>query len=231
MDDPRLAGPLRAVVFDSEIADEVRLAAYDVLDGVSAYLSDEEQRLVWATGHPGFDGSGSRSLRDAEIVLPIAGDPSHVLYSRSLDALVFGFESHQDLAIAALENGDPNIRASACKTLLYEEAIGATPGLIQCLDDPDTDVRTEAENALQYFHDRRVFGVCCRDRVKPSIPCRRALRLHFVSVQNLPSGWVISWASSSGTIPMTTSLTAARARGRVGGRPPALTPDKLTVAR
>jgi hypothetical protein len=26
-----------------------------------------------------------------------------------------------------------------------------------CLDDPDIDVRTEAENALQYFHDRRVF--------------------------------------------------------------------------
>lgn len=26
-------------------------------------------------------------------------------------------------------------------------------------------------------------------------------------------------------------LTAARARGRIGGRPPALTPDKLAVAR
>jgi HEAT repeat protein len=40
---------------------------------------------------------------------------------------------------------------------LWEEVIGATPGLIRCLDDPDTGVRTEAENALQYFHDRRVF--------------------------------------------------------------------------
>jgi hypothetical protein len=129
VDDPRLAGPLRAVVFDSEIADEVRLAAYDVLDGVSGYLSDAEQRLVWETGHPRLMDRVLGSLRDAEIVLPIAGDPSHVLYSRSLDALAFGFESHQDLAIAALENGDPNIRASACKTLLWEEAIGATLGL------------------------------------------------------------------------------------------------------
>jgi HEAT repeat protein len=127
------------------------------LDGVSAYLSDEEQRLVWETGHPGLMDRALGSLSDAEIVLPIASDPNHALYSRSLDALAFGFESHQDLAIAALENGDPNVRASACKTLLWEEAIGATLGLIQCLDDPETDVRAEAENALQYFHDRRVF--------------------------------------------------------------------------
>jgi hypothetical protein len=157
VDDPRLAGPLRAVLFDSAIADEVRLAAYDVLYSISAYLSDEEQRLVWETGHPGLMHRALGSLCDAEIVLPIASDPNHVLYARSLDALAFGFESHQDLAIAALENGDPNIQALACRTLLWEEAIGATTGLIQCLDDPDPGVRFEAENALQYFNDRRVF--------------------------------------------------------------------------
>ncbi len=149
VDDPRLTRRLRDLVFAENAPDEVRLAAYEVVEGGSDYFTDAERRAVWELNHPGLARCVLGSMRDEDIVLPIATDPNHPLHARAVDALAFGFEAHQDLAIAALSHRDPEVRCAAVTTVLWEEPLGAVPGLLACLDDDDDSVRSEVENTLQ----------------------------------------------------------------------------------
>ena len=128
VDDPRLNHRLRDLVFDENAPNQVRLAAYEVVDRSSDYFSDAEQRAIWDLQHSGLAGRVLGSIRDEDIVLPIATDTAHPLHARAIDALAFGFEAHQDLAITALSHRDPEVRRAAVTTVLWEEPIGAVPG-------------------------------------------------------------------------------------------------------
>ncbi len=157
VDDPRLSARLRGVVFDPDAPDRVRLAAYAVIEFGSDYFTDDERRSIWGSGNARLAERVLGSMRDEDVVLPIAADPTHALHARAIDALAFNFEPHQGLAIAALSHADPAVRRAAATTLLWEEPLDAVTGLLACLDDVDPGVRAEAENALQYFPDRRVL--------------------------------------------------------------------------
>lgn len=156
--DPRAVRPLVELAENVTLDMTVRGSALDALAEAGLCPEGDDLRRWWA--------SGDEELRkqvlieaertEADIVGPVAGDPSHPLYAQAIWGIEYSFEEPewQECKIRALSHPDPAVRRAAAVTLMWDEPIRAEHGLHQVASDAEDDVAMAAIDTLKYYRSR-----------------------------------------------------------------------------
>jgi HEAT repeat protein len=163
--DPRSFHPLEALVCDTRRPAAIRHAAGSALRGLHHVALDipaDKLRRWWREGDAVLrkvslllmDG-----IRCPDIVVEVAGNPTHPLQADALGQMDFWFDSphQQAVKIAGLSHPDPKVRAAAASVLLWDEPVAAELPLLQATHDPIPAVVAEAANTLEYYPSLRVI--------------------------------------------------------------------------
>jgi HEAT repeat protein len=161
LDDPRSVAPLTELLEDASLPDEWRDRASDALRWIDDTTTPAQCRAWWATGDLPLMRHALLSMwrSEADIVVPVADDPSHPLHAAGIDALTDGFDGPEftPIVIRALRHPEPEVRASAAEILFWNEPVVAELPLTAAAYDEERDVAVEVLLALQYFPTRRVL--------------------------------------------------------------------------
>jgi HEAT repeat protein len=157
--DPRSFAPLEEILRDRARPAWVREAAGSALRGLHHIALDvpaEQLRRWWRQGDPvlarhallWMDG-----LCCPDIVLRVAGDPTHPWQADALGCMDWWFDrpEHEAVKIAGLSHPDPKVRAAAACVLLWDEPVAAEGPLIGGTLDAVAAVVIEAANTLRYY--------------------------------------------------------------------------------
>jgi hypothetical protein len=158
--DHRSFHPLQALLCDTERPAPVRHTAGSALRGLQHVALDipaDKLRRWWREGDAVIrrisllfmDG-----IRCPDIVVEVAGDPTHPLQADALGRMEFWFDlPHREaVKIAGLSHPDPKVRAVAGYVLLWDEPTAAELPLLQATHDPVPAVVAEAANTLEYYY-------------------------------------------------------------------------------
>lgn len=177
--DPRAIEPLIKILENTDLPYHVRAAAGDVLQSKCIARCEADRRSWWASGDKLLMKHALLEARtsEADIILPIANDPTHEFYCDAIDGMEFGFEEpeHKVLLCKALEHSSAEVRGIAVRNLSWDEPICAEDGLIKLLYDSDADVAYEALQALQWYDSQKsllsLVGLqsCVRDSLRDDL--------------------------------------------------------------
>ena len=177
--DPRAIEPLIKILEDTNLPHHVRVAAGDVLQSECIARCEADRRSWWTSGDKILMKHALLEARtsEADIILPIANDPTHEFYCDAIAGMEFGFEEpeHKLLLCKALEHSSAEVRSIAVRNLSWDEPICATDGLIKLLRDADEGVAYEALHALQWFDSQKsLLGLvdlqnCVRDSLREDL--------------------------------------------------------------
>jgi HEAT repeat protein len=161
LDDPRLVPPMVRLLEDASQPAHLREFVSEVLGQMCTGCSEADRRRWWS--------SGDRILRrhaiieartsEADILIPIARDPSHEFHLDAINSLLFGFEEpeQQRLSIQALSHPNPGVRMAAANNLKWEEPFEAESALLEAISDPVFDVADRALTTISWFRSQKVL--------------------------------------------------------------------------
>ena len=160
--EPRAMERLCSVALDPMQPTAVReRAASLVTDEAWLNATRDQVRTWWHGADPVASriALGFMDADDADLLVPVAADPSHPLYVEALDAMRFGFDAPQFQAVkaAAFASADPGTVEIAASLALYDEPARAEPMLIAATQNPCTAVANEAVSALEYYPTRQTL--------------------------------------------------------------------------
>jgi HEAT repeat protein len=185
LDDPRFVDPLLALLIDQSNSAEVRDSALNVLSecGVlaswSAVSNDQPdiasnwihsdnthlQRLGFSLGNRA-DRQAIDEFISEVFDSPEPGEGGRITRMRAclpaaVSAMAFGFEEpeYQARKVSLLDHGDPEVRAAAARTLLWDEPNFAEYPLIAATRDADPNVVVDALDVLRYYRTLAVRQV------------------------------------------------------------------------
>jgi HEAT repeat protein len=177
LDDPRFVGPLLSILKDPSSSVEVCESILNVLSEcgiLAAWSCDATEQPDVATSWIRADNLhlqrlgfslGNRADRQAidEYISevfdpPEPGENERITRMRAglpaaVAAMAFGFEEpeYQARKVSLLDHSDPEVRAAAARTLLWDEPNIAEYPLIAATRDADPDVVVDALDVLQYY--------------------------------------------------------------------------------
>jgi HEAT repeat protein len=185
LDDPRLVEPLLAILNDHKRPNQVFDSVVDVLSecGVLASWSartsgQPDIASKWIRSDNSYlrrlgFSLGNRADRQAidefisEVFDPAqTGEEERITRMRAclpaaVSAMAFGFEEpeYQARKVSLLDHHDPEVRAAAARTLLWDEPNFAEYPLIAATRDADPNVVTDALDVLRYYPTLAVRNV------------------------------------------------------------------------
>ncbi|MCB9686448.1 MAG: hypothetical protein H6738_08905 [Alphaproteobacteria bacterium] len=244
--DPAAEAPLVALVEDRALSDEVRFAACDLL-GDGWCPDPARTRRWWSEGDETQRAGALEHMGrgEADLLLPILGDPSHPLHRHAVSATTFGFDAAQYVAarVAALDHPDPLTRATAARAVFFDEPAAAEPGLIRAVSAPEEEVALSALDTLRYYPTVAVIRAVAAARDGDPRPTVRdaaletladlAHEIAIVASTAAPGGRdaVLAWlAPVREALPLDDEDLAPIDRGPMPPRPPRPTPDPTAGA-
>jgi hypothetical protein len=177
LDDLRFVGPLLTILEDRSIMPEVRDSAINVLsecgvmpswsseattqpDMASSWIRSENsdlQRLGFSLGNRA-DRQAIDEFISEVFDPPEPGEATRITSMRAclpaaVASMAFGFEEpeYQARKVSLLDHIDPEVRAAAARTLLWDEPNFAEYPLIAATRDADPDVVIDALDVLRYY--------------------------------------------------------------------------------
>jgi HEAT repeat protein len=190
--DPRSFAPLEVILTDTVRPTRVRQAAGSVLRGLHYIALDvpaDRLRRWWLGSDPLLRHHALLSMDGArcpDIVLRVAGDPTHSLQADALGRMDWWFDlPHPEaVKIAGLSHPDPKVRAAAAYVLLWDEPIAAEQPLIETTFDSVPEVAAEAANTLEYYPTLRVIRCLHELLGHADARVREAVEDSFESIRN-----------------------------------------------
>lgn len=169
LEDARAVDPLARILEDRSLPDAVREVAGSVLRG-SGMLPAARVRAQWERGDALLKRHALRAMdrASADVIEPLARDPSHPLHREAIYAMEWGFEEprFQALKVAALSHADPRVREAAADALAWDEPLCAEEPLHRAAGDPESAVAVAATSSLRYYLSQRTLvalaGRCAR---------------------------------------------------------------------
>ncbi len=184
LNDLRFVGPLLTILEDRSIMPEVRDSAINVLsecgvmpswsseattqpDMASSWIRSENsdlQRLGFSLGNRA-DRQAIDEFISEVFDPPEPGEATRITSMRAclpaaVASMAFGFEEpeYQARKVSLLDHVDPEVRAAAARTLLWDEPNFAEYPLIAATRDADPDVVIDALDVLRYYPTLAVRG-------------------------------------------------------------------------
>ena len=160
--DPRSVNRLVATAENPTIDIEVRRSALAALANSGLCPATRTLRQWWTSGDVELQKQAlvEADRTEADIIGPIARDPTHSLHEQAIRGLEVGFEEPdwQDCKIRALSHRSVAVRRAAANTLLWDEPIVAESGLHGAAADNDDEVAVAAMETLEYYFSRATLA-------------------------------------------------------------------------
>lgn len=177
LDDPRFVEPLLAILNDHKRPNQVLDSAVNVLSECGVLASWSKGAIEQPDVASNWIRSGNTHLQRLGFSLgnradrqaideyisevfdpPEVGESERITHMRAclpaaVAAMAFGFEEpeYQARKVSLLDHADPEVRAAAVRTLLWDEPNFAEYPLIGATRDTDPDVVIDALDVLRYY--------------------------------------------------------------------------------
>ncbi len=177
LDDPRFVEPLLAILNDHKRPNQVLDSAVNVLSECGVLASWSKGAIEQPDVASNWIRSGNTHLQRLGFSLgnradrqaideyisevfdpPEVGESERITHMRAclpaaVASMAFGFEEpeYQARKVSLLDHADPEVRAAAVRTLLWDEPNFAEYRLIAATRDADPDVVIEALDVLRYY--------------------------------------------------------------------------------